>query len=171
MTLGVAASLSFPRAVATGRAERNCATWAIAVALAALLLTVTVPLRSDAALAGLDLDHVLLGELKWSWQEGERQVAFRGKGTLPYVPARGQRAVVTLRSPSAPREPVEVTLSLDGKPLDVVHLTGGAWHSTTIAIPRLPQERFALLQLNARWTGSRRRTPPRIQLRRVQDVP
>jgi hypothetical protein len=131
---------------------------------------VTVPLRVDAALARLDLDHVLLGELKWSWQEGEPQVDFRGRASL-YVPARDQRAVVTLRSPSALREPVEVTVSLNGKPLDVVHLTSGAWHSTTIAIPRLARERFGLLQLNARWTDSRRQTPPKIQLRRVRDAP
>jgi O-antigen ligase len=170
LTLGVAASLSFPRAVATGRSERNSARWAIAMAVAAFLLTVTVPLRVNAALAGLDLDHVLLGELKWNWQEGEQHVDFRGRASL-YVPARGQRAVVSLRSPSAPREPVEVTLSVNGKPLDVVHLMSGAWHSTTIAIPRLPQERFGLLQLNARWTDSRRQTPPKIQLRRVRDIP
>ncbi len=170
LMLGVAASLSVRSAVAPGRGERHCASWAVAMAVAAFLLTVTVPLRVDAALARLDLDHVLLRELKWRWQDGEQEVDFRGRASL-YVPARGQRAIVTLRSPSAPREPVEVTLSMKGKPLDVVRLTSGAWQSTTIAIPRQGHERFGLLQLDARWTDSRRQTPPKIQLRRVRDVP
>jgi O-antigen ligase len=148
------------------REVRSARGWAATLAVVLLLLAGSLPARAHAARTALDLEHVLLGEGRWVRVGGVPQVEFRGTLAV-YVPARDQRALITVRAADPARGAVRLTLRLDDRLADVLVLEGPEWRTVPLIIPAAEGHRFRLLQLEA-CRADDARGLPRVHLRRIE---
>ena len=161
LLIGVAAS-----AVSLESSARSARVSAAALAGVVVLLAATLPARAGAARSALDLEHVLLGDGQWVRVGGIPQVEFAGTLAV-YVPAQGQRALITVRPSDPSDRAVRLTLRLDDRLADVLVLDGPDWRTVPLIVPAAEGHRFRLLRLEARWAdGTRGR--PRMHLQRIQ---
>jgi hypothetical protein len=138
---------------------------------APLALALSVPLRAHAERAALDLEGALLGNARWTTGEDRRSAA-RFRETLAFfVRPDGRRMDLELRRSPGTRKPVDVTLRLDGRPINAVRLQGSGWQAFPVVLPRESGRGFAVLRLDAAWAVPGTKGRPVIIVRRPQPAP
>jgi hypothetical protein len=145
----------------------------VAAALVAvpLALALSVPLRAHAERATLDLEGALLGKARWA-HDHERRRAARFRDTLAFfVRADGRRMNLELRRSPGTRKPVDVTLRLDGRPINVVRLQGSDWQAVPVVLPRVSGHDLAVLRLDVAWAVPGTRGRPVVIVRRPPSAP
>jgi hypothetical protein len=134
--------------------------------LPAALLVVSVPVRVGAQRASFDLEHAILGNGRWQAQAGGGSAARFRNSLAFYVRATGQPTTLELRSARRSRRPVDVTIRLDGRAINVVRLQGTDWRAVRIVVPARPDRPFRVLRLDADYAGSASRASPVVDVRR-----
>jgi O-antigen ligase len=142
--------------------------WTMWLIVLGAVLAVSVPVRARAERSGLDLEHAILGRARWQLQpDGTTAATFRGSLAF-YVRAGGQRLTLELRPARRHRRPVDVTLQLDGRPINVIRLHRPDWHSVAVVVPRVSGRPFRVLRLETGHPGAVATRAPAVRLRRPQ---
>jgi hypothetical protein len=122
--------------------------WRTMLAIAALALIVSAPIRADRAIRDAGFEHVGAGLT--GWRPALDGVRYREAGATfkLYLPSDGTPVTLPLRrAPGAP-DPLVVTLRFGGRQLDRVSLAGDAWLNLAIQLPNA-HRRFALAEFSA----------------------
>jgi O-antigen ligase len=167
VVLGILAGLASAEGPAP--AARTARSVGRGVALAVILLAVTVPIRASTARHELDLEHVILGPGHWDEVDGSFQVRFRGRVAF-YLPTATRRTEVLLRAARPRRTPVEVTVRVDDHEIGTYRLEGGRWTTVPIEMPAAERARFVLVRVGGRYEG-RTTSVPVLLLRRPGRAP
>jgi len=106
-----------------------------ALAIAAVALLITAPARAEREIRTADFEHVGVGLSVWRPALDGVRYREAGANFALYLPADGRAVALPLRrAPGAP-DPLVLTLSLNGRPLTDVRLSGDGWSSVPLELP------------------------------------
>jgi O-antigen ligase len=146
LLLGTAAGWNAPTGPDVGRPPGG--RWWVAVL--ALALVISVPVRARSALANADLEHRGIGLSLW--QHGDDGVRYRlaGDTSAVFVPSTARVVTIPLRGRGTTDE-LEVELRLDGRLADIVRVDAAHWLMLQLQLPDAADApRFRRLDLRVR---------------------
>jgi hypothetical protein len=120
-----------------------------------VVVAASVPLRVVRQRANFDLEHRGVGLSAWQTAIDGIRYRLAGSKSSVFVPSDTQMIVVPLRSVS-PAGEIDVRLSLDGRPADVVKVSDDRWQQLRLQMPqdrRGPRFRRLDLQTDAIASG------------------
>jgi O-antigen ligase len=127
--------------------------WRTLLAVAAVALLVSAPIRADRAIRDAGFEYVGAGVTGWRPELDGVRYREAGSAFELYLPADGTAVTLPLRrAPGAP-DPLVVTLRVGGRQLDQVSLRGDTWINLAVQLPN-GNRRFALVEFSAAGSDS-----------------
>jgi O-Antigen ligase len=132
IALGLGCAVTGPAHASTGALSRSA--WFIAIAL----LVAAIPVRLANEAADANLEHVSYGTTGWRMSpEGVRYKEFRGRGVF-FIPTGASVVSMVVRSPEGD---VRVQVAWNGRPADVLPITGTDWRELRLRVPPSDHQR------------------------------
>jgi hypothetical protein len=136
------------------------------LAISAVAVLVSVPLRAHHELANMELDHQGIGLSGWRVAPDGVRYRLGGTSTTVFVPSAAQAVTIPLRSAEPGAERL-VRILLDGKPANVVRVSGDRWYQLDLVLAgRRFESRYVGLEF--RIEGEDRRDPESLMIGKVE---
>jgi O-antigen ligase len=123
-------------AVSSGVATPDRRTVSLAVGVGALLVIASIPFRVATGFATLDFAKVDYGFHHWEVEPTGQRYRWTGRRAGVFAPDEAQSFDLRLQPyPVQAVGPVQVEVSVDGRSVETIQLTGNAWTSRRIVLP------------------------------------
>jgi O-antigen ligase len=128
------------------------------IAGSVMLLTISVPWRSEAVLRHADLEGVGIGVSEWKVDKAGRRFRTARLPAAVYVPAAADRVRLPLRARRTSARTVELEASVDGRLPIRVRVPVDRWLDFSLILPAPHIDRRCFRRIDLRWITPTRAT-------------